>query len=186
MAHASRGGKATEAGALISWALANPLALLFSEGPNFLLSGLKLLKRSMHSMVFQMISRREFALICWFGCLALTAIGCGGTKSGPVEQPLRGALEDFHQFLKNLPTDNLQPPKDVASFMPLEPMAPVAAEYLINGELVYFWGSGLADGGERIIAHQKTMDTDGCWVLLENGKVVKLSAEKFASAPKAK
>lgn len=70
--------------------------------------------------------------------------------------------------------------------MPLEPMAPVAAEYLINGELVYFWGSGLADGGERIIAHQKTMDTDGCWVLLENGKVVKLSAEKFASAPKAK
>lgn len=137
-------------------------------------------------MVSYTIFRREFPLICWFGCVALLAIGCGGTKSGPVDQPLRGALEDFHQFLKNLPTDNLQPPKDVAAFMPLEPMAPVAAEYLINGELVYFWGAGLADGGERIIAHQKTMDADGCWVLLENGKVVKLSAEKFAAAPKAK
>jgi len=132
------------------------------------------------------ILRRELALVCWIVCLTFAAIGCGGTKSGPVAQPMKGALEDFGQFLKNLPTDNLKPPKDIAAFMPLEPMAPVSAEYLVNGELVYFWGSDLVQGGERIIAYQKTMDADGCWVLRENGKVEKLSADKFAQAPKAK
>jgi hypothetical protein len=136
-------------------------------------------------MITKTIVRREFASLLWVFCL-LGFVGCGGTKSGPVDQPLRTALEDFAQFLKNLPTDNLKPPKDLATFMPLEPMAPVAAEYLVSGELVYFWGSDLAQGGERIIAHQKTMDADGCWVLRESGKVEKLSAEKFAEAPKAK
>jgi len=130
--------------------------------------------------------RRNFLLAIWALCMTLGVIGCGGTKSGPVDQPMRIALEDFAQFLKNLPTDNLKPPKDIASFMPLEPMAPVAAEYLVSGELVYFWGADLAPSGDRIIAHQKTMDADGCWVLRENGKVEKLSADQFAQAPKAK
>lgn len=113
-------------------------------------------------------------------------VGCGGSKSGPVEEPLRLALEDFAQFLKNLPTDNLPPPKDIAAFMPLEPMAPVAAEYLVNGELVYFWGANLADGGDRVIAHQKDIAANGGWVLLENGKVVRMTPETFEQAPKAK
>lgn len=132
------------------------------------------------------ILRRNFLLAIWALCMMLGVVGCGGTKSGPVDQPMRIALEDFAQFLKNLPTDNLKPPKDIASFMPLEPMAPVAAEYLVSGELVYFWGTDLAQSGDRIIAHQKTMDADGCWVLRENGKVEKLSADQFAQAPKAK
>lgn len=136
-------------------------------------------------MLTKSILRREFNLFVGAACM-LGLSGCGGTKSGPVDQPIRLALEDFAQFLKNLPTDNLKPPKDLNSFMPLEPMAPVAAEYLVSGELVYFWGSDLVQGGERIIAHQKTMDADGCWVLRESGKVEKLSADKFAQAPKAK
>jgi hypothetical protein len=57
---------------------------------------------------------------------------------------------------------------------------------LVSGELVYFWGADLVQGGDRIIAHQKTMDADGCWVLRESGKVEKLAADKFAQAPKAK
>ena len=112
--------------------------------------------------------------------------GCGGSKSGPVEEPLRLALEDFAQFLKNLPTDNLAPPKDIDTFMPLEPMAPVAAEYLVSGELVYFWGTSLVDGGDRVIAHQKDIAANGGWVLLENGKVVRMTPQTFEQAPKAK
>jgi hypothetical protein len=130
--------------------------------------------------------RRQFGLGLSILCVVLGLVGCGGTKSGPVDQPMRVALQDFGQFLKNLPTDNLKPPKDIATFMPLEPMAPVAAEYLVSGELVYFWGADLVEGGDRIIAHQKTMDADGCWVLRESGKVEKLTADKFAQAPKAK
>ncbi|MFM8570004.1 MAG: hypothetical protein ACKOAU_00255 [Pirellula sp.] len=137
-------------------------------------------------MFNQSILRRDFAVILGTWLMLIGIVGCEGTKTGPGDQPLRGALEDFGQFLKNLPADNVKPPKDIASFMPLEPMAPVAAEYLVNGELVYFWGADLVQGGERIIAHQKTMDADGCWVLRENGKVEKLSADKFSQAPKAK
>jgi hypothetical protein len=132
------------------------------------------------------VLRRQFGLGLSTLLLVCGLVGCGGTKSGPVDQPMRVALEDFGQFLKNLPTDNLKPPKDIATFMPLEPMAPVAAEYLVSGELVYFWGADLVQGGDRIIAHQKTMDADGCWVLRESGKVEKLAADKFAQAPKAK
>lgn len=132
------------------------------------------------------ILRRDFVVAIWALCTMIAFVGCGGTKSGPVDQPMRIALEDFAQFLKNLPTDNLKPPKDIASFMPLEPMAPVAAEYLVSGELVYFWGADLAASGDRIIAHQKTLDADGCWVLRESGKVEKLTADQFAQAPKAK
>jgi hypothetical protein len=65
-------------------------------------------------------------------------------------------------------------------------MAPVAAEYLVNGELVYFWGANLADGGDRVIAHQKDIAANGGWVLLENGKVVRMTPETFEQAPKAK
>lgn len=137
-------------------------------------------------MMTQSTLRRGFGLAVFAVVLTLVATGCGGSKSGPVDQPMRLALEDFREFLKNLPTDNLKPPKDLATFMPLEPMAPVAAEYLVRGDLVYLWGADLVEGGERIVAHQKTADADGYWVLRESGKVEKLSADKFSQAPKAK
>lgn len=136
-----------------------------------------------------MLNQPARLVFFWVLCVMipiLGLVGCGGSKSGPVEEPLRLALEDFAQFLKNLPTDNLPPPKDIAAFMPLEPMAPVAAEYLVNGELVYFWGANLADGGDRVIAHQKDIAANGGWVLLENGKVVRMTPETFEQAPKAK
>lgn len=117
--------------------------------------------------------------------LLVSTIGCGGGSRGPVDGPIRIALEDFSQFLQALPSDGLRPPKRMAEFMPLEPMAPVAGEYLHTGELVYFWGAGLVEGGERIIAHQKDADASGGWALLENGKVLYLSAEEFSAAPKA-
>jgi hypothetical protein len=117
--------------------------------------------------------------------VVVSTIGCGGGSGGPVDGPVRIALEDFSQFLQALPSDGLKPPKRMAEFMPLEPMAPVAGEYLHNGELVYFWGAGLVDGGESIIAHQKDAGASGGWVLLENGKVLYMSAEEFAAAPKA-
>jgi len=117
--------------------------------------------------------------------LSFATAGCGGVSSGPVDEPLRLALEDFAQFLQNLPSDGVKPPKKLAEFTPLEPMAPVAAEYIQNGQLVYIWGADLADGGERIIAHQKGIEASGGWVLLESSKVLMMTAEEFAAAPKA-
>lgn len=118
-------------------------------------------------------------------CQLVLASGCGGGSGGPVDEPLRLAMEDFGQFLKSIEGDGVKPPRKMQDFIPLEPMAPIAAEYLQNGELVYFWGVGLNESGERIIAHQKGAETNGGWVLLENGKVQSLSAEDFSAASKA-
>ncbi len=95
------------------------------------------------------------------------------------------ALKDFSQFLGALPSDGVKPPKKLAEFLPLEPMAPMSAEFLKDGKLVYYWGSGLKTGGQSIVAYEKEADTAGGWVLLEDGTVKKLPSEQFSAAPKA-
>ncbi len=129
---------------------------------------------------------REITCFLVTGLLFGVLIGCGGGSSNANKEPIQLALEDFAQFLKNLPSDGVKPPKNMQEFIPLEPMAPMASEGLANGELVYFWGTDLRDGGDRIIAHQKSADANGGWVLQESGKVVRMTQEEFQKAPKAK
>jgi hypothetical protein len=117
--------------------------------------------------------------------LVLPIAGCGKDSSIPDNEPLRLALEDFSQFLSNLPDLGKEPPGSLNAFNPLEPMAPVAGQYLQSGELVYLWGNGLVDGGERVVAYEKEVEASGGWVLLENGEVVQMSADDFKAAPKA-
>jgi len=111
--------------------------------------------------------------------------GCSGSKSSTVDDSMKPALQDFAQFLGALPSDGVKPPKKLAEFLPLEPMAPMSAEFLKNGKLVYFWGAGLKTGGQSIVAYEKDVETSGGWVLLEDGSVKKLTSEQFSTAPKA-
>jgi hypothetical protein len=119
------------------------------------------------------------------GFSLLGFVGCSGTKSVQGDEALRQALQDFAQFLEALPSDGVKPPKKMAEFLPREPMAPIAAEYLQNGKLVYFWGAGLSPDGQKIIAYEKAAETSGGWVLLENGTVQQMTSEAFSAAPKA-
>jgi len=113
-------------------------------------------------------------------------LGCAGCASEAiVDEPIRQGMEDFREFLKYLPTDGKKPPRKLSEFIPLEPIAPVAAEYVINGQLVYVWGSDLVEGGNRIVAYEKGVETNGGWVLIENGEVKKMTAEEFKSSSKA-
>lgn len=123
-------------------------------------------------------------VILLIGLLTTTTMGCGSNQ-GAVDEPLRIALEDFKQFLEILPSDGVKPPKKMAEFLPLEPMAPVASEYLQKGEIVYLWGNGLKTDGTQIIAYQQGCETSGGWVLFENGQVKKLTSEDFSAADKA-
>ncbi|MFN6128715.1 MAG: hypothetical protein ACK6DC_15000 [Planctomycetota bacterium] len=126
-------------------------------------------------------------LLFWMTVLTIGAlIGCGGNSSDARKEPIQMELEDLAAFLTALPTDGVKPPKNMEEFMPREPMAPMAADSLNRGELIYFWGADLRDGGESIIAYQKDAEANGGWVLLENGKVIRMTPEKFKSAPKAK
>ena len=118
-------------------------------------------------------------------CVLFGAFGCSGSKSGTVDDSMEPALKDFAQFLGALPSDGVKPPKKLAEFLPLEPMAPMSAEFIKDGKLVYFWGSGLKTGGQSIVAHEKGAEASGGWVLLEDGSVKKLTSEQFSAAPKA-
>jgi hypothetical protein len=68
----------------------------------------------------------------------------------------------------------------------VEPYLPTAGGKVRNGELVYVWGAGLAPGGTLVIAYEKKAETEGGWVLLQDGTVKKISAGEFQSAAKAK
>jgi hypothetical protein len=127
---------------------------------------------------------RYFCIASLLFFLSLGLSGCSNSNTDSVDDPLKPALEDFAQFLKALPSDGVKPPKKLEEFLPREPMAPVAAEYLQNGKLVYFWGTDLKAGGQSVVAYEKGTDSTGGWVLLEDGKVKKMTSEEFAKAPK--
>lgn len=118
------------------------------------------------------------------GFVTSATLGCKGNKVDSSEK-LRLALVDFRQFLESLESDGVKPPKKMAEFLPVEPMAPVASEYIKSGELVYAWGSGLSSSGNQIIAFEKGAETNGGWVLLQNGEVQNISSEQFGASAKA-
>jgi hypothetical protein len=115
----------------------------------------------------------------------LTGCGGGNARSGASVDSGKAGLEDFSQFLKNLPADGKKPPAKMADFTPLEPMAPVAGDMLKTGSLVYIWGSGIGTGS-AVIAYEKKVETEGGYVLLQDGTVKKMTADEFKAAPKAK
>lgn len=111
--------------------------------------------------------------------------GCSGGSEKKFDDSMKPALLDFAQFLEAIPGDGIKPPKKMSEFIPLEPMAPVAAEHLQSGKLVYIWGAGLVKGGSKVIAYEKAVESAGGWVLLEDGTVKEMTSEQFAAAPKA-
>lgn len=116
-------------------------------------------------------------------CLLLCLSSC--SKAPPTaDDTLRLAMADLGQFVKNLPTVGSKPPKNKDEFIALEPMAPVAAEFIHNGSIVYLWGAAYVEGGKKVIAHQKEIATSGGLALLENGDVVQMTPEEFNQAPK--
>lgn len=130
-------------------------------------------------------SMRRGILAVALVCISVLCTGCSSSSAPNSDDTMKMALQDFAQFLEALPGDNIKPPKKLAEFIPLEPMAPVASEYLQNGKLVYFWGTGLNKSGNKIIAYEKDVETESGWVLLEDGTVQKMTSAVFSSAPKA-
>jgi hypothetical protein len=115
-----------------------------------------------------------------------TLLGCGGSgSSGPNADQGKLAMEEFAAMLKQLPHDKRQPPAKLSEFEAVEPMAPTAAQLLKQNALVYQWGSGLKAGSLAIVLHEKKTETDGGWVLLQDGTIKKMTADEFKAAPKA-
>jgi hypothetical protein len=125
---------------------------------------------------------KRILLLVLVTCIQL---GCGNPNAVSSDDAMKPILQDFGQFLVSTGYDGVKPPKKLQEFLPYEPMAPMAAEPLKDGRLVYYWGAGLKTGGSAIIAYEKDAESKGGWVLLEDNSVKKLTSEQFATASKA-
>lgn len=115
------------------------------------------------------------------------AAGCGDSKaSRPVSEERKAALEELGDTLKTLAGDRQKPPARPADLAAIEPMLPVASPAIRNGDIVYVWGAGYVAGGTQVIAYEKQAETEGGYVLLQDGTVKQMPASEFQSAPKAK
>lgn len=97
----------------------------------------------------------------------------------------KAELEELGHMLKTLAEEGRKPPTKLAELEPVEPMIPVASPAIRNGDIVYIWGVGYASGGANVVAYDKSVATEGGYVLLQDGTVKEMSANEFQSAPKA-
>jgi hypothetical protein len=129
------------------------------------------------------------------GCLAvlmsLVSLGCGGSdadSSSATGPTTNDALVDFQGMMKEISTSNQQPPKNPQELGRWDPLFPVASAALQNGSIVYFWGtpvnSSAPNAATTIVAYEPAAETQGGWVLYQDGNVKQVTADEFKSAQK--
>ena len=109
---------------------------------------------------------------------------CDG-KPTVTEATPKAKLEEFAQMLRTMAGDKQPPPGKMADLDTAEPLLPQSAPAFRSGELVYVWGTTLSGGG-AVVAYEKKAETEGGWVLLQDGTVKQMKADEFKAAPKAK
>jgi hypothetical protein len=131
------------------------------------------------------MSRTLWAVVAMAG-IGLAA-GCDSKDTaGALAVEGKGALQEVADMLRTVANEGKKPPAKMSDLEPVDPYLPTAGAKIRNGELVYVWGAGLASGGTQVIAYEKKAETEGGWVLLQDGTVKKMSASEFQSAAKAK
>lgn len=115
------------------------------------------------------------------------AAGCGAAGA-PAAPTVTGKelMEDVRQMLTFAAENRIKTPTRPAELEPVEPVAPLAGTAIRDGSVVYAWGSSLAPGGKSVVAYEKKAETEGGWVLLQDGAVREMTADEFRAAPKAK
>ena len=121
------------------------------------------------------------------------ALGCSSNTGGGGNSiaPQTAALQEVADLLRAASADGRAPTKqaDLTRFASAYPQGYQAVK---SGEVVVIWGAKMAGEGEagsapkNIIAYEKKAETEGGWVLLQNGTVKEMTADEFKTAPKAK
>ena len=125
-------------------------------------------------------------LIVGTTCLA----GCGSsTPAKPDRESFLPDVNDLLEDLKSLLTSAKEakksPPGSNADLQQYEATNPGATAAIAQGTIKYYYGQGLS-GGNKIVAHGAKCESEGGWVLLQDGTVKQMSADEFKAAPKAK
>jgi hypothetical protein len=120
--------------------------------------------------------------------LGSAAVGCGVGGKNTFDPTAKDKLEEIGQMLKTAQATNMKLPARLAELDSVEPLAPMAAQEIRSGEIVYIWGAGLStspNASSSVIAHEKKVPSEGGWALMQNGTVKRMTADEFRSAPKA-
>ncbi|MFO0923346.1 MAG: hypothetical protein U0905_12745 [Pirellulales bacterium] len=121
--------------------------------------------------------------------VGLLCLGCGGPKQPSADEAAditgKDQVTELAEMLKFLAKENKPMPKSEQDLAAIEPIFPLSAGKLASGELVYAWNTPLKEGAEAaVLAHNSDADSNGGWVLFQDGKVSRLSAADFGSAKK--
>jgi hypothetical protein len=104
--------------------------------------------------------------------------------------PSVSLLQEVNDLLRASEGVNNRPPSRLADLEKHQNMFPRGFAAVKSGDVVVLWGAktrGEGDSGkdEAVVAYEKTVPTDGGYVLLSAGTVKKMTPADFTSAPKA-
>jgi hypothetical protein len=134
---------------------------------------------------------RPKTLLVSLTLVLLGVTSCSRTKTDAAGQP--GRAEELREIATILPLysgQHKRGPRQASDLAPYEAGAPLGYRAVVANEIVIVWGAtmpGEGEGGgtEAVVAYQKKAPTEGGWVLLQNGKVLEMTADQFQAAPKA-
>jgi hypothetical protein len=116
----------------------------------------------------------------------------GGCSPGPGKDapPEYGLLQEVNELLRAADGGLGRPPAKLADLGRYQANFPRAYEAVKSGDVVVLWGAaqkGEEEVGrdEEVLAYEKTVPSDGGYVLLSAGTVKKMTAAEFNAAPKA-
>jgi len=117
------------------------------------------------------------------GCTS-SSQGTDGASGAPTAKQ---ALTSLADLLTHFQENGKKAPTRLADIEPVEPLFQGAYLGLSNGTIVYVWGASIDKSAANIVlAYEKKAETEGGWVLMQDGAVKEMKADEFKTAPKAR
>lgn len=142
----------------------------------------------------QSLSKHFGITFAFFAMLSTMIAGCGsGEQVITQDKATESRLNEVAEIYRVYSVTYKKPPKSKTDLMKVENAAPSGMTPITSGEIEIFWGGELTDLNEeptgptsdKILAFEKDTPTKGGQVLLLDRSVKTMTAEEFASAPKA-
>ncbi|MEW4566866.1 hypothetical protein AB1L88_03275 [Tautonia sp. JC769] len=125
----------------------------------------------------------------------LTLVGCGPSQevTNILESDQATGLHNLSELYRFFQQSNNRPPNSFEELRAIEAGMPGGLAGIGEENSVVFWGTELTDLGEmpgttrseEVLAYETQVPESGGFVLLRDRRVVKMSPEEFAAAPKA-
>jgi hypothetical protein len=119
--------------------------------------------------------------------LSLLPFGCSsGNKAGDDLQRRKNDLGQFFEIYMQYVKANQRPPKQLSDLQRYQTIDPVPLKVVQNGDYIVVWGLDLGKDSGAVLAYEKDAPKQGGAVLLADGTVTTMTAEKLQAALKAK